>query len=433
MSEQKKYFQNLPHPIAIIGLGVTGDSISALLQFCGIPRSELILFDAKNKNSDYQDPELMIRERQPKTLVISPGVPLSSAWIVNEKQKGTLITSELTLAAQTLEKEKIIAITGSIGKSTTTCLIGEGLCAFQPETFVGGNLGTPLAHYALERLSNKRPAARWLVLELSSYQLENFENLSAEISVFTYFTANHLERYPDKNSYYSTKWNLLSKTRGSVVLNKRGGDLQTWLNSNPISIASYFCDRDSELMHKYQMQHCQILGSHNLDNMAVAAQVLELLNAPKQAFERMKSFAGLPHRVENLGSKNGIRFVNDSKATTIESVTTAVLSTLESVPSSQILWVLLGGKDKNLPWQDLQVLGRYSNLQFVFFGECAERAKALSQLQGQLFVSLKAAVEHAKYSAHTGDTILLSPGGTSLDEFKNFEERGIQYKRFCFL
>jgi UDP-N-acetylmuramoylalanine--D-glutamate ligase len=178
MSDQKKYFHELPKPIAIIGLGITGESISALLLHCGIPRADLILFDSKNPKCDYQGPEKMIQECRPKTLVVSPGVPLSSPWIEIEKRKGTLITSELTLATKILTDEKIIAISGSIGKSTTTCLIGEGLTAYQPATFVGGNLGIPLAKYALEKLTLQRNAAQWLVLELSSYKLVNNENIN---------------------------------------------------------------------------------------------------------------------------------------------------------------------------------------------------------------------------------------------------------------
>jgi UDP-N-acetylmuramoylalanine--D-glutamate ligase len=218
-----------------------------------------------------------------------------------------------------------------------------------------------------------------------------------------------------------------------VVINQKGGDLTDWIQSHPINIPKYLCDRNSPLMIKYQLQNCQILGSHNLDNLSVAAQVLELLDAPIEAFERLKLFAGLSHRVENLGIHKGIRYVNDSKATTIESVVTAVHSTIESVPQSHNLWLLLGGKDKNLPWQDLKTLIQYPNLKFIFFGECAEKAKNLSQLEGPTFSQLKSAVEFAKQSAQTQDTVLLSPGGTSLDEFKNFEDRGNHYKGFCFL
>lgn len=433
MKNYNHVFTYLPKPIAIVGLGISGESASALLQYCGVLRTEIILFDAKSTASDYQDPAKMIAEKAPKTLVVSPGVPLSSEWIQKEKSKGTLITSELNLAYDLLENEKIIAITGSIGKSTTTCLIGEGLSSYLPETFIGGNLGTPLAQYALEKISNKRSPATWLVLELSSYQLENFSKLKAEHSVFTYFTANHLERYPDKNNYYATKWTLLNHTLKTVIFNNNGGELRDWLLVHPISLPHHLADRNSDLMQKYSLANCALLGSHNLDNITVAAQVLELINAPTTAFQKLCEFRGLPHRVENLGLHNGVRYVNDSKATTIESVLTAVNSTLESVPSNKILWLLLGGRDKNLPWQDLQVLSQKANLRFVFFGECADKAKALTQLLGHSFPKLKAAVECLRGLVACGDTVLLSPGGTSLDEFKNFEDRGNQYKAFCFL
>jgi UDP-N-acetylmuramoylalanine--D-glutamate ligase len=433
MNSFSQKFDFLPKPIAIVGLGISGESVNQLLQYCGVPRSEIILFDAKLTDSDYQDAEQMIREKKPKTLVVSPGVPLSLIWIENEKAKGTLITSELNLAYELLDQEKIIAITGSIGKSTTTCLIGEGLGSYLPNTFIGGNLGTPLARYALQKISQKRKAAGWVVLELSSYQLENFTKLKADYSVFTYFTANHLERYPNKESYYSTKWSLLDHTSNGVIFNANGGDLIEWLKVHPLKLSTYHADRNSELMSKYQLEKCALLGSHNLDNIAVAAEVLQLLNAPDYAFRKLCEFRGLPHRVENLGFNKGVRYVNDSKATTIESVITAVNSTHESVPTEHTLWVLIGGRDKNLPWQDLQALGQIPNLRFVFFGECAEKAKSLAKLEGPTFNQLKPAVVSVKNLASSGDTVLLSPGGTSLDEFKNFEDRGIQYKGFCFL
>jgi UDP-N-acetylmuramoylalanine--D-glutamate ligase len=226
---------------------------------------------------------------------------------------------------------------------------------------------------------------------------------------------------------------LINHTSQAVVLNSNGGDLNEWQTNHPLILAHHFADRNSTLMQNYHLEKCSLLGSHNLDNIAVAAQTLQLIQAPHSAFQKLCEFRGLPHRVENLGIHNGIRFVNDSKATTIESVLTAVNSTHESVPPENTLWVLLGGRDKNLPWQDLQVLSQKSNVCFAYFGECAEKAKGFAKLEGQCFTKLRSAVESLKTLATKGDTILLSPGGTSLDEFKNFEDRGIQYKGFCFL
>ena len=424
------YFSELPLPIAIVGLGVTGAAIYELLLIAGISKESLLTFDEHSHNAQFKTGETLIDIGKPKTLIVSPGVPLSSPWILKAKNDGIFITSELSLANRFLTSERVIAITGSVGKSTTTCLLRAALEKFCPSYFVGGNLGIPLARYVIELLQNQREIAEWIVLELSSYQLENYPELKAEFSSVTYLTSNHLERYPDKEAYYETKWILQKYTSKYLILNQNGGELKDWLQSKSQSVPWKWVDRNIGLMNQYHLKDCQLLGSHNLDNIALAAEIVNLAEWPTIAYEGLRSFRGLPHRVENLGTAKGIRFINDSKATTIESVKTALTSTLESIPPNNILHLLIGGKDKNLPWNDLGFLKNNNQIKLYFFGDCKSVAQSKSGLKGPLFSTMLESCSTALSNAKPGDTILLSPGGTSFDEFKNFEHRGEVFKTF---
>ncbi len=426
------FISQLPNPIAIVGMAITGEAVFNLLVNIGYDKKNIFRYDDKKQDqSDFKNYQDLITIGKPKTLCVSPGVPLTTPWIQKALSEGCVLTSELEIAQSLLTTEKIVAITGSIGKSTTTALIGHALQTYLPDTFMGGNLGTPLAQYVLEARQQKRQLAPWIALELSSYQLENYKNLKAEVGIFTYLTANHLERYPDKNSYYQAKWNMHSHISKKIILNSNGGDLKEWSthHSDKIKIDMIWTDRHLDLIKKYNLSECELIGSHNQDNIALAAAFLKYINAPEVAFQTLKKFKGLSHRVENLGFIGNIRYINDSKATTIESVITATLSSLETVPHDKHLWLLIGGRDKNLPWQDLQILKNNSQIKFVFFGECSSIAKEKSQLPGPSFETLKVMLAQIKCSFQDGDSVLLSPGGTSLDEFKNFEDRGNFFKQ----
>ena len=423
---------SIPTPIAVVGMGLSGQSAVRLLKNLQVPTHLIARFDEKSSDSDFQKAEDLLKSFQPKTLVISPGVPLSSKWIQDFKKSGGSITSELALAFECLQNEKMIAITGSIGKSTTTALLGAGALAEDPHFFVGGNLGFPFADYISDVLEKKRPRAQWVILELSSYQLENCGNLRPEISCITYLTANHLERYDSLESYYKTKWILVNRTKNTVVLNSGGGDLKKFSSreSFPQNIRTIWTDRSDSSIQHFNLSEKKLIGSHNEDNLALAIQVSLSAGWNLKSIELMKQYGGLPHRMENLGLIRGVQFINDSKATAIDSVLTAVSSVLNQLPQEQTLYLLIGGKDKNLPWEDLGQLKQKLQIKFLFFGQCAEIAKQKSRLDGEVFKNLSSATQSACVSCRPGDIVLLSPGGTSLDEFKNFEERGEKFKSF---
>jgi UDP-N-acetylmuramoylalanine--D-glutamate ligase len=242
----------------------------------------------------------------------------------------------------------------------------------------------------------------------------------------------------DLSAYYNTKLNLLRHTEGPIVCNQNGGDLKESITLNPAAASIYqkiiWCHRHDLNMQKYHIQSCNMVGTHNLDNLAVALQVGLLCQWPTSFIKSLLEFSGLPHRLENLGHYDfadirNIQFINDSKSTTMNSVLEAVESVLPNVPKQSNLVLLLGGKDKNLPWSQLSVLGKHSNIRFLFFGSVANTAKEQSALDGSTYTSLNEAMSNLRKHLTTNDIVLLSPGGTSLDEFKNFEERGDFFKK----
>jgi UDP-N-acetylmuramoylalanine--D-glutamate ligase len=398
-------------PVAIVGMGLSGKAALRLLLTAGIPREQIFTFDQKAE-AEFHNPEELFKKVSPKTLCISPGVPLSTPWIQSALKRGVRLTSELELAFCFLSNEKIISITGSVGKSTTTAMIGSAC----DSVFVGGNFGNPLADYLSDILEKKISRVQFIVLELSSYQLENFKNFRTDVAVLTSLNANHLERYPTMADYYETKLKIFSRTSGLKIANKSGGDIH-FVKDKTVQ----FVDR-----HLFPGVKAAVIGSHNYDNLAMALTVAKYFG---QSSEKILAFKGLSHRMENCGEHSGILFVNDSKATTMDSVLQAALSIRESYPERRI-HLLLGGRDKNLPWHRLADMKDDGNMAFWFFGEFGPTARTQSGLSGEVSANLSLCLKNLKPFLKGTDAVLLSPGGTSLDEFKNFEERGEHFKKW---
>jgi len=414
-------------PVAIVGMAKSGESAERFLLARGLKKEDILTFDQKSP-AQFKDPQVLLSQGRPKTLVVSPGVPLKSSWIIEAQKSGVVVTSEINLACEVLKEEKLIGVSGSLGKSTTVSLLGAGAVSFDKNAFVGGNLGTPFCEYAYQVLTNKRPRAQWIILELSSYQLENCKNLKLDHAAITFLSANHMERYDSLNDYYLTKWRMIHQTSGAMFLNKNGGDLISFAMKQPeFSRCIAVSRQDKELM-PHALSQSVLLGSHNQDNLALATRMALHCHWPISAIHAMKSFAGLEHRLENVGVFDGVRYINDSKATALDSVITATEVAHEYLAANGHLHVLLGGKDKNLPWEDLSDLGILSRTSFVFFGDCRKTAQEKSHLVGPQFTNLGEALAHVFSQAQSNDIVLLSPGGTSLDEFKNFEDRGRFFK-----
>lgn len=410
-------------PFVIIGLGKSGLAAAKLLKLIGINDSDLRLFDEK-KSTDLKSWD-DFNTLPVGTLVVSPGVALNNKNILHLKKNGWTITSEISLACQFITDEKIIGVTGSVAKSTVTSLIGIGALNEDVNAFVGGNLGTPFCEYAISLLTGTKKA-QWIILELSSYQLENCIGLTLAHSAITFLSSNHLERYPSKHEYYLTKCGIGHLTKGLCFINSNSSDLIYYKNF----IACQVCAVSAEgFKEKSLINNIQLLGSHNRDNFAMAYEIAKACGFSTESISKMAFYKGLPHRLEIVTSHKNITYINDSKATAMDSVLVAVSAALEKTHMDGVVHLLLGGRDKNLPWEDLLILNSNSKIVITYFGECGQLAKEkMGNLTRAYFQTLNLALPFVFSEAKPNDVILLSPGGTSLDEFSNFEERGNFFK-----
>ena len=443
-SEAKKFL--------IVGAGRSGLAAKKLLLQNGYDTKNILTFDEKDPSSDYSDIK-QIEALVFSDIVVSPGFPLKKPFLMQLlNPKGGIqkpkLWSELSLAFDFLTTEKSIAITGSVGKSTTSFIIHKVFEMAGLKSFLGANFGTPLCEYISEVYFLKsKPKADWLVFELSSYQLENFQNFSCDYSVITTLNRNHLDRYDSVDHYYQTKLSLLLSTKRKSFLNFNGYDLLSTFNTAfkngfqlPNSVAmlsklhslpvSYqWCKPDDFDRRPYQSNPFFKIN-HNLEIAALVLSLSQELGLESPARKALLDFKGLEHRFEMFIEKNGCLFINDSKATSIESVMSAIDSAIHLTDGK--IAVLLGGKDKDLPWEKLSILKPNNQLRFLFFGEVAIKAKSLSGLDGTAFTDMNAAVGSLVDILKKGNSglsiVLLSPGGTSLDQFKSFEERGQVFK-----
>lgn len=406
----------------IVGLARSGKAASRYLLRQGASREEIRFFDDKVKEADFSHPDQLPPFSEIEQIVVSPGYPLSTPWLKEAEKQGVSLTSELALGFSSLTGENLVGITGSVGKSTCSALLAAGAKAAFGDVFLGGNFGTPLCEYVCDVLEGRRRPCDWLILELSSFQLENPGSLRLQAGLITHLSANHLERYPNLESYYETKWSLVERTSGPMVLNRHGGDLWAFA-SNKRGEWIWSSPEDPGLT-ELLLEEAQLIGRHNLENLAAVTTLARALDWPREAIEEMKQFRGLPHRLQNLGAKRGVSFINDSKATSLESVLIAAEAARQLVRGGGHLIHLIGGRDKNLPWEKLQGLGRDEKHLSVFFGEACEQIASRSGLKGVSHPRLASALKSIEQILKPGDVVLLSPGGTSLDEFKNFEERG---------
>ncbi len=421
-------------PLLFLGKGVSNLSIEKIFLGLGFKhKKDFFFFSKVPGETDFENLETALSVSKATTLIVSPGFPLANPLIINfRKVPGNLITSELNFAALVLDQENCIGITGSLGKSTTTALLGEALKVCDPDIFVGGNLGTPLGEYAFEVLFENRKPAKWVVLELSSFQLENCENLKLAQAGLTYLSANHLERYESLAHYYDTKFEILNLLgpEGFLHVNAFGGDAASEISRRKVKNAILADPQDPQI-EKYLPEKPKLLGVHNRQNMAVVVSVLKKLRAPEECLVQLSSFPGLEHRMEFVGEKNGIQWINDSKATALDSVECAIQGALVGLGPKSKLWVLLGGRDKKHPWRELKKFATHSQINALCFGEARKLIQnEIGMDHGSDFAKLTLALDWVAAQAKSGDRVLLSPGGTSLDEFKNFNERGRVFKEF---
>jgi UDP-N-acetylmuramoylalanine--D-glutamate ligase len=409
-------------PVLILGRARSGEAVHELLTFL-YPDLEVFFYDDVASKSDFKNQAEVLHKKWSHA-IISPGVPHSSFIDELLKQKVCLL-QEMDVAAAFLTDEKLYAITGSVGKSTCSWAAYQALSSMHKKVFIGGNFGVPFVQYVLNLKKYNREKAEYLIIEMSSYQIERMAFMIDRGLILNLFP-NHLDRYKNQDAYYLAKLRMLDFAREGVWAIQPGGDLQHFAQLSGVAHRLKWID-SSKSSHLFK--HSLLLGDHN---RAQLAALHEFLGSPEldetQVIDALNLAEALPHRVELFTHKNSF-FVNDSKATTVESVLSAYTALRERFPDQNLIW-LLGGRDKKLPWSKLKRLWSDRHLEIVFFGEAGSLIKEMTGLSGEVVPSLKQAMGSIQKRFQENSLLVLSPGGTSLDEFKSFEDRGDFFKSF---
>ena len=372
-------------------------------------------------------------------IVVSPGVPVDAPQLAPAREQGIPVIGEIELAARFL-KGRIVAITGSNGKTTTTALTGEVISMGGRESLVGGNIGT-----AAISLVDESTDDSYVVLEVSSFQLETIQSFHPFIAMVLNITPDHLDRHSTFEAYVDAKARIFENQAGEdfAVLNaddptcvglasrtkgrkiwfsrKREVEAGAWLRNGQIVYRD--SGQEREIM---PVSEIKLKGAHNLENVlaAVCAGMLTETE-PARVRRAVKEFKAVEHRLEFVATVRGVEFYNDSKATNVD----ATIKALESFPAN--IHLILGGKDKGSDYTVLKPLLKERARRVYTIGTAAEKIE--SHLGGTVEVvragTLDAAVKRAAASAERGDVVLLALACASFDQSENYEHRGRVFKQ----
>jgi UDP-N-acetylmuramoylalanine--D-glutamate ligase len=370
-------------------------------------------------------------------IIPSPGVPADAPLLQAARAKGVTIWSEIELADRFL-KGRLIGITGSNGKTTTTSLIEHILRSAGVPTILAGNIGTPL----ISRVGQTSDVTV-TVLELSSFQLELIDTFRPDISVFLNLTPDHLDRHYTLESYGAAKARIFENQTeaDSAVLNADDPATTEYAPSKPRvfwfsrkqRVAQGAFVRKDEIVFRHdgkddpvlKLQDISLSGAHNVENVLAAVAATRLAGADAAAIARgVRSFSGVEHRLEFVAEIGGVRYYNDSKATNVD----ATLKALDAFPGR--ILVVLGGKDKGSDYTLLQKALREKTILALLIGAASEKIE--KQIAGSVAMehagTIERAVEIASHAARPGDVVLLAPACASFDQFENYEHRGRVFK-----
>ena len=387
-----------------------------------------------------------------EVLCLSGGVPLTMP-IVTEAQKRGIPLSNDTQIFMEVAPCKTVGITGSAGKTTTTALVGKMAEASYAEktarAWIGGNIGEPLINYVDEMEPDDLA-----ILEISSFQLDQM-SISPNVAAVLNVTPNHLDRHGTMEAYTAAKarildfqgeddvailgrddpgaWNLRERVQGKL-LSFGLSDLPTEQSGTYASDGLYHL-RDGNAYVLLPIQNSiHLRGDHNRQNILAAITIGHSAGLSLDAMlEAIDHFHGVPHRLELVRELHGVKWYNDSIATAPERTMAAIRSFEEPIV------LMLGGRDKDLPWEDLAELVRARVDHVVVFGQAAEKILGSLGSSGtgkkrpysiQRSAGLQEAIHQAAEVAESGDIVLLSPGGTSFDQFSDFAERGEWFRKW---
>ena len=375
---------------------------------------------------------------QIELVVVSPGVPATIIPIRYAERAGAEVIGEVELAARYL-KGRVVAITGSNGKTTTTSLIGELLRdAGLPNVQVGGNIGKAL----ISMIDDSRDDG-WTVAELSSFQLETIKTFRPSIAIVLNVTPNHMDRYETFNDYAAAKHRIfMNQTDSDVaVLNADDETVSSWASGLRAQVMWFSVRKEVEhgvflrgdqLMFGEQallrVNELKLRGLHNVENVAAAFAAGIAAGAGVESMaETAKRFNPVEHRLEFVAEIEGVRFYNDSKATSVD----ATLKALEAfADDAGKIVLILGGRGKKAPYEPLSSLVKTKVRKLVLIGEDAETiANELGEFAPiERAADMNDAVSISFKAAEKGDLVLLAPACASFDMFDSFEHRGKVFK-----
>jgi len=435
---------NIPDNVLIVGLGATGIGVAKFLSKMGKhititdKSSEDVLmpfikalsgiefvghFGAHSKDDFIKHP----------LIVVSPGVDSELPYLKEAREKGVKVIGEIELA-YTFIKEPIIAVTGTNGKTTTTTLIGEIFKRAYKDVFVGGNIGNPLINYLLE---GKK--AQYIVAEISSFQLETIETFKPNMVILLNITEDHLDRYSSYDEYREAKYRIFKNqeekdyaaiNRDLVIRRNFRANKIYFSTHETLENGAFYKNGNIHVRLKgkefiYKRSISPLVGIHNTENILAALLASHIYGVKKGHIEEvLRSFKGLPHRVEPVREIKGIQFYNDSKATNVDAARRA----LESMEANVIL--IAGGRDKGGSYKG--IIGLMDRIKaLVVIGEAKE--KILNELgryvDTYIEEDLNGAVKRAWGLAKKGDVVLFSPMCSSFDMFKDYKDRGNTFKK----
>jgi len=426
--------------VVVLGLGISGMEAAKLLQDRG---ARVTVRDDATDNATVNQRAEALRQRGigvelggaiPATAerfdfcVLSPGIHPDAPLVRRLRQAGLPMLGELEVAYRFCQCP-IVAITGTNGKTTTTELVDAVLAAGGKRTKASGNIGT--AFSAAVRDSANLDV---MVLEASSFQLEHVVEFRPRISVHLNLTPDHLDRYGSMEEYETAKWQIFRNQTPDdyaiVNTNLRLPEIAARKTTFSVTgaaadyqlIDGWLVARGEQVL---EQSRTNLAGPHNAENMLAALAVADLYHIPREAAIRaLCDYKPLPHRCEKVGVIDGVTFINDSKATNIDALEKALLSQRSPVV------LLAGGKDKGLDFSGLRPLLREKVKAVVLIGQMTEKLFAAwnSAVPCVRATTLADAVERARQLVRPGDAVLFSPGCSSFDMFKDFEDRGNQFR-----
>lgn len=419
----------------ILGLGQTGLSVA---RYLSANNQAFKVMDTREQAPGADelmqlDPEALLPWNGKQMLgydqlVVSPGIAVTHPDIARAQDFGVEVVGDIELFAQ-VNRLPVIAITGSNGKSTVTELVGKLLTAGEVKALVGGNIGQP----ALDLLQQSEPDAV-VVLELSSFQLETTHTLKPAAATILNISEDHLDRYADYKAYVEAKQRIFNHAEAII---ENAEDEMTQPGSIEAKVSSFGfaagCNWQVDLKQGVlvgngqpvlNLKNLQLQGAHNALNVAAALALLEAAGIviSQDMIDCAKQYGGMPHRSQLVAVKNGVTFINDSKATNVGATVAAINSFAPQFERKIVL--IAGGDAKGADLSSLadSILKHVKTL--ICFGRDGIDIAKLAQDRSMLVQNLPQAVEQAVASSQSGDCVLLSPACASLDMFKNYIERG---------